>query len=76
MNCCDEAENTHWTKGVFREGLCIRAIRAKRITYLSDQVAYVGDYIVRIPALNVAFVMKPADYDKWYEPLVEEEHAD
>ena len=76
MDCCNEGEKRGWSKEVFREGLCVRTHRVTLPTRVGLQTAHPGDRIVRIPALNATFVVNDEQYQEWFDPLVEEEHAD
>ena len=72
MSCCDEAvEKSGWMKAVAAEELCFRFVRVKTLTYMDDEVVPPGDYIVRCPALDLAFPVRSEDFEKYFEPLME-----
>lgn len=74
MSCCDDEMRgpSGWEKAVASEQLCFRFVKVNMLTYMNDEVVAPGDYIVRSPALDVAFSVKAADFHKYFEPLMAE----
>jgi hypothetical protein len=72
MGCCDDGPKG-WQKAVASEELCFRFVRVHVLTYMDDEVIPPGDYVVRCPALDLAFRVKSEDFEKYFEPLMQEQ---
>lgn len=76
MGCCNDVKfKKGWGKAIAQEGLCFRFVQAKTLTYINegDIAVPTGDYIVKCPSLELTFKVSAADFDKFFDPLLQEQ---